>query len=807
MLNQTQEYTMFKNYFKIAFRNLYRQKTYSLINILGFAIGLAVCLIISFYVIDDLTYDNFHDNPEDIFHMLTVDNSEAENALSYSIISGPLMAGLVESVPEVIASTRVTGFGRIPVGKVLQDGEEQIEDRVTSLALVTDPDFFKVFSFKILAGEVDNPLQDLNGVYLTPEVAEAIFADEDPIGKPLDVNRQENAFVAGIVEAPPENSHIRFGMIIPLDIERNPVWWNSWENLALNGYFRIHPSAKIEDVKQKIIDYARKGGFAEVFEPDVQPLLDVHLGSSHLRYDFMNAGKNDRMKVYTLAIIAMFVLVIASINFINLSSARAVRRAREVGLRKVIGGTRKQLFFQFLGESVIVTLIAMILALALFEVALPYLNDFLQKNITLNLIENYKFTIFITITSILVGIMAGLYPAAILSRFNPISVIQGNFKSSSKGVLLRRILVVGQFAVSIALIIAVFIVIQQIEYLNSIDLGYNREDVAILPGFGNEQSAVIMDKARNLSYVESVGTISNMPGGTLVRLEVVPEGYNDDKGMMFDRLFVDNDLVETLEMKIVQGRDFSADYPADVENSILLNEEAVNVLGWDDPIGKKIVMIDENEARLERTVVGVLKDVNFTTVRRKVNPMVIVHSGNFIPQILVKLKPGNEESAREDLTRIFLESFPEARINVRFFNDVFNFQFRQDRAFALNIAVFSILAILIACLGLFGLSSFTTQQRSQEIAVRKVLGSSVRSIVYLLTKEFTRWVIIANLIAWPLAYFGMNIWLNNFVYRNSVNPLIFLAAGLIAFLISVLTVGLQTIKAANTNPVKALKWE
>jgi len=596
-------------------------------------------------------------------------------------------------------------------------------------------------------------------------------------------------------------------MIIPLDIERNPVWWNSWENLALNGYFRIHPSAKIEDVKQKIIDYARKGGFAEVFEPDVQPLLDVHLGSSHLRYDFMNAGKNDRMKVYTLAIIAMFVLVIASINFINLSSARAVRRAREVGLRKVIGGTRKQLFFQFLGESVIVTLIAMILALALFEVALPYLNDFLQKNITLNLIENYKFTIFITITSILVGIMAGLYPAAILSRFNPISVIQGNFKSSSKGVLLRRILVVGQFAVSIALIIAVFIVIQQIEYLNSIDLGYNREDVAILPGFGNEQSAVIMDKARNLSYVESVGTISNMPGGTLVRLEVVPEGYNDDKGMMFDRLFVDNDLVETLEMKIVQGRDFSADYPADVENSILLNEEAVNVLGWDDPIGKKIVMIDENEARLERTVVGVLKDVNFTTVRRKVNPMVIVHSGNFIPQILVKLKPGNEESAREDLTRIFLESFPEARINVRFFNDVFNFQFRQDRAFALNIAVFSILAILIACLGLFGLSSFTTQQRSQEIAVRKVLGSSVRSIVYLLTKEFTRWVIIANLIAWPLAYFGMNIWLNNFVYRNSVNPLIFLAAGLIAFLISVLTVGLQTIKAANTNPVKALKWE
>jgi len=798
---------MFKNYFKIAFRNLYRQKTYSLINILGFAIGLAVCLIIAFYVIDDLTYDNFHDNPEDVFHMLTVDNSEAENALSYSIISGPLMVGLVENVPEVIASTRMTNFGRLAVGKVLQDGEEQIEDRITPRALVTDPDFFKVFSFKIISGEKDNPLQNLNGVYLTPEVAEAIFPGEDPIGKPLDVNRQEDSFVAGIVEAPPENSHIRFGIIIPINIERNAVWWNSWENLALSGYFRIHPSANINEVKPKIIEYARRSGLAEVFEPDTQPLLDVHLGSSELRYDFMNIGKNDRMKVYTLAIIAMFVLIIASINFINLSSARAVRRAREVGLRKVIGGTRKQLFFQFLGESVITTLIAMILALAIFEVALPYLNDFLQKNITLNLIDNYRFTIFITATSILVGILAGLYPAAILSSFNPISVIQGNFKSSSRGVMLRRVLVVGQFAVSIALIIAVFIVIQQIEYLNSIDLGYNRDNVAILPSFDDEQSAIVMDKVRNLSYVESVGTISNMPGGTLVRLEVVPEGYNDDKGMMFDRLFVDNDLVETLEIKILEGRDFSAEYPSDVENSVLLNEEAIKVLGWDDPIGNKIVMIDENAARLERTVVGIIKDVNLTTVRRKVNPMVIVHSGTFIPQILVKLKPGNEESAREELNRIFMESFPEARINVQFFDDVFNFQFRQDRAFGVNIAVFSILAILIACLGLFGLSAFTTQQRSREIAVRKVLGSSVRSIVVLLTKEFTRWVTIANLIAWPLAYFGMNIWLNNFVYRRSLNPMIFIAAGGIAFVISVLTVGLQTIKAANMNPVRALKWE
>ena len=798
---------MLKNYFKIAFRNLLRQKTYSFINIFGFAVGLAVCLIISFYVIDDLTYDSFHDNPEDVYHMLTVDNSEADGALSYSITSGPLMAGLVENIPEISAAVRLTGFGRVNVGQVLENLEEQIEDQLRTLTIAADSDFFKVFSFRILTGEKEKPLENMSGVYLTPEIAEAVFPGEDPVGKPILAGRMENAFVAGIVEAPPVNSHIQFGMIIPLNIERNPVWWDSWENLSLTGYFRIHPESDPNQVKQKLITYARAGGFAEVFEPDMQPLKDVHLGSSHLRYDFMNVGKNDRLKVYTLAIIAIFVLIIASINFINLSSARATRRAREVGLRKVIGGNRIQLFWQFLGESVIITFIAMILALAIFEIAIPQLNNFLQKNLTLNLIENYQFTIFIFLTSILVGILAGIYPAIILSNFNPLSVIQGNFKSSRKGVLLRRILVVGQFAISIALIIAIFIVLDQIHYLNSIDLGYNRENIAILPNFINEQAPVLKEKIENLSSVESMGTISNMPGGTLVRVEVVPEGHDEDKGMMFDRLMIDNDLVETLQIKLREGRDFSADFPSDVGNTALINETAMKTLGWDDPIGKKIVMWDENEADLERTIIGVIKDVNFTTVKRKVNPMVLVHSGGFVPQLLIKLKPENQEYALQEITRIFHESYPDSNLNILFFDDFFNFQFRQDRAFAINIAVFSILAILIACLGLFGLASFTTQQRQREVAVRKVLGSSVKAIVFLLTKEFTKWVLLANLIAWPLAYYGMSKWLENFVYRTTFNPLIFVAAGFIALIISILTISFQTFKAANINPANALQYE
>ena len=798
---------MFKNYIKVAFRSLFRQKTYSFINIFGFAIGLAVCLIISFYVIDDLTYDRFHDNAENIYHLLTVDNSENEGALSYSITSGPLMATIAENIPEIEAATRITSFGQVGFGRVLEEGEEQIDDRNNVLCLVGDTDFFNVFDFEILAGDMENPLEDLNGIYITPTVAETLFPGEDPIGQPILAGRMPEAYIAGIVQECPVNSHLQYEAIVPLNIQNNPVWWDSWENLALIGYFRINENADPAFVKSKLITYAAEAGFAEVFKPDMQPLLDVHLGSAHLRYDYVNFGKNDRMKVYTLGIIAILILVIASINFINLSSARAARRAREVGMRKIVGGNKTQLFLQFLGESIIITLIAVIIALALFEIALPHLNNFLQKNLSFNLIGNYAFTLLIIAISLTVGVLAGIYPALVLVNFQPISVLSGNFVTSSKGVLLRRILVVGQFAVSIALIISVFIVLQQIQYLNSIDLGYNRENVVVVPNFNNENGALLQQKIEDLSFVESTGVISNMPGGTLVRLEAIPEGYDEADGMMFDRLMIDNDLVETLQFSVLDGRDFSSDFPSDIQDAALINESAVKALGWDDPIGKTITLIDENEARLLKTIVGVIKDVNLTTARRKVNPMVLVHTDQFSPRILVKLKPGNNESALEEINRIFEEIYPDANVNFLFFNEFFNFQFRQDQAFAVNIAVFSILAILIACLGLFGLASFATQQRMREVAIRKVMGSSVRSIVFLLAKEFTRWVIFANLIAWPLAWFAMNNWLQNFVYRTNMNLLIFVGSGLAALIIAFVTISFQTIKAANINPVRALQYE
>ena len=397
---------MFKNYILVAFRNIFRQKVYSVINILGFAIGLAVCLIMSFYVIDDLTYDRFHDNAKYIYHLLTVDNSEAEGALSYSITSGPLVENMADNIPEVVAATRLTSFGGLNLIRPSEAEEGEQDEGVQALSLVADASFFDVFGFKILEGNAENPLEDLQGIYLTPEIAENIFGTEDPIGQPLEVNNRP-AYVAGIVQECPVNSHLQYEVIVPLDIQLNPVWWNSWENLALIGYFRINEKADPKAVKEKLVTYAAESGFAEVFVPDMQPLLDVHLGSGHLRYDFVNFNKNEKVKVYTFGIIAILVLLIASINFINLSSARASKRAREVGIRKVVGGNRKQLFSQFLGESVLITLIAVIIALIIFEVSLPYLNNFLQKDLQLNLMSNYKYLVSIFLISIIVGLLAG----------------------------------------------------------------------------------------------------------------------------------------------------------------------------------------------------------------------------------------------------------------------------------------------------------------------------------------------------------------------------------------------------------------
>ncbi len=800
---------MFKNYLTIAFRNIFRQKMYSFINIFGFVIGLAVCLIISFYVIDDLTYDRFHKNADNIYRMLTVEKSENSSSLIYAITSGPLMENLREGIPEIIASTRVAHFGRSRISQVQNEEENQDdEDAVRAFTLIADQDFFNVFDFIILAGESEEPLVDLNGIYLTPEIAERVFGDEDPLGKPVDFLDIENAYVAGLIEAPPTNSSIRFDCIAPFRIEWSPVWWDSWTNVALTGYIRTTETAIMNDTERKIVDFAAENGFASIWSPKLQPLKDIHLGSNHLRFDVMNFGKNDKTKVYSLGFIAILVLFIASINFINLSSARATKRAKEVTLRKVVGGKRKQIFAQFMSESLIITFIAFFIALALFEISIPYLNDFLHNNSDFNFFKNPIFIISLFIAVGFIGFLAGIYPAMIISGFKITGVLKGNFNTSKSGTIIRRILVVSQFAVSISLIASVLIVKSQIDFLNDVDLGYNRENVLSIRNQNDETFRLEMDNIQKLPSVLSIGSTNSYTGGTLQKYQVAPEGMEEDKGGMFDRLLIDDGFIPTLEISLIKGRNFNSELASDENETVILNESAIEFANWDgDPIGKTVTVYNEDETTEQRTVIGVVKDFNFTTTRRTVNPIFLLFSPDTYPRLFIKTDGINNARIIDEIEKIHNELNPDIPFRLRYFDEEFNFQFAEERNFADNMGVFSILAIIISCLGLLGLSAFMTEQRTKEIGIRKVLGSSVSQIVKLLSFDFTKWVLLANLIAWPVTWYAMNKWLESFIYRMNINIGIFVLSGLIVIIIALITISFQTIRAANSNPVEALKYE
>lgn len=795
---------MISNYIKISLRNIARQKVFSIINILGFAIGLAVCLIISFYVYDDLSYDRFHDNADDIYRLLTKDTSVDD--LMYGITSGPLVENLNGGIPEVVASTRVIFNGRTQIRRI-DARQDETGDAIDAATLIADNKFFAVFSFPILSGEMENPLSDPNGIYLTPEKAQQIFGDDNPVGKTVEFMEIEGAYVAGIVQKPPSNSSIRFECIVPFRLEWNPVWWDSWRNVALAGYVRLQPGSDREAVQTKMIDFAEENGFAKIWQPRLQKITDIHLNSGNLRFDTLNWNRGDRSKVISTGIIALLVLVIASINFINLSSARAGKRAKEVGMRKIIGSGRKELILQFLGESLLITYFAALIAFAIFEISIPYLNDFMHRQAAINVLQEPLLVLIIFSAVTCVGLLAGFYPSIIISGFKAISVLKGNFQTSKTGIILRRILVIGQFVVSISLISAVFIVKSQIEFLNKINIGYERENVIDLPFLNDEHLQSYREKVAQLPAVESIGSSNSLPGGTLQKFQVFPEGDDDERGAMFDRVRVDEGFIPTLKMEMISGANFPQDMDGSNADKVIINEAALKFAGWqDDPVGKTIRIQREDGPQDTKTVIGVVKDFNFTTTRRAINPLYI----EFAPQsfsFLVRTDGVDNEAFLAQVEEIYHEFYPEENFRATYLDEIFNWQFYQDRSFASFIGIFSILAIIISCLGLLGLSSYMTQQRTKEIGIRKVLGSSVLQIVKLLSYDFTRWVVLANLIAWPLTWYAMNIWMSEFVYRMQINWLIFLISGLSVFLIALITIGVQTIKAANANPVKALNYE
>ncbi|MBN2460124.1 MAG: FtsX-like permease family protein, partial [Candidatus Cloacimonetes bacterium] len=632
---------------------------------------------------------------------------------------------------------------------------------------------------------------------------------DDPLNQPLNIRFIPDAYVAGIVEKPPRNSHIQFDAIIPLDTQLNPVWWDSWENLALTGYIRIREDADPAEVGRKIVSSARDGGFSEVFTPQMQPIKEMHLGSQDIRYDAVNFGKSSKSVVYGLILIGILVLLVATINFINLSSARATRRAREVGIRKVVGARKLNLSIQFFVESVLMTILAMLIAIGMLEISTSLLVAFLNRSLNIVIIHDPVYLLLFLGGAVLVGIISGIYPSLILTRFNSVQVLKGELSNGRSGILMRKILVISQFAVSIGLIISVMIVMQQIKYMQRVDFGYERDQVLVIPAFDNRITPgndTFRQQIDQLPEVIHSGRINRMPGQTLPTTEVCFDFRESEVGSMFDEIHIDEGLIAALDIKIIKGRNFSPAFPSD-SAAVLINENAFRQSGWDDIEGHQLIIRGEDEQDIPWQVIGVCNDINFGMAQRVIEPMVIKYNPVGSGLVMIKKNTADQESLLAKIEEIYNQTFPDNQFRHFYFDDIFSRQFQNENDFALKIGTFAILAIIIACLGLFGLASFSTENRRREIALRKVLGSSVKGIVRLLVMDFCKLVIFANILAWPIAWYVMKYWLQNFAYRTRIGIGYFFLAGITALVIAILTVGFRTFKAAYLNPATTLKYE
>ncbi|MFC1563416.1 ABC transporter permease [candidate division KSB1 bacterium] len=802
---------MFRNYLKITFRNILKHKGYSMIKILGLAIGMACCILITAYIGYELSFDKYHEKSDNIYRVASY-ISYAGREIEGTVNPTPMGPQLVEEFPEVLSSVRFFNETKI----VASNGEDHFFEKD---AIFTDNSIFEIFSFKLLQGDPQNALTRPYTVVITPEIAEKYFGAEDPVGKILKMNNSQDFTVTGVVEKPPVNSHFTFDMLLSMEsrfanaASRKQNWlnWNS------QTYLLLQEGTAPEDIKDRLQGFNQEHildkmpeNFNVALESYLQPLTSIHLHSNIER----ELGINSDIKyIYIFAAIAVFILLIACFNFMNLSTARSAKRAREVGMRKVMGAERSKLIFQFLGESLVFSVIALVIGLVLAIIAQPYLNNVSGKNISLDLFNMPAIVGIVFVIVVFAGLVAGSYPALFLSAFKPISVLKGQVQKGGRASNFRRILVVSQFAISITLIISTGIVFNQLKFMINKNLGFNKEQVVVLvlednSAFRNAET--LSSELRKISGVVSTAGSGMVPFDDNMSVTgYFPEGLETDQGVLLETITFDHDFIDLYEIEIVEGRNFSREMGRDEQTSILLNESAVRKLQWDNPIGKKIEMVRGSNInnRIALTVVGVIEDFHHRSLYKKIEPALIRYSNTGIRRISVRTDTENIMETLNNIEFTWKEVNPNSPYDYFFLDESFEEIYRSEKQLGDIFRVFAVLAIAIGCLGLFGLASFTAEQRTKEIGIRKVLGSSVNSILVLLCREFVILIMIANAVSWPAAYFFTSSWLGNFPYRAGFDLSTFIFAGAGALLIAVITVSYQSLKAAFSNPVNSLRYE
>jgi putative ABC transport system permease protein len=800
---------MFKNYIKTALRNISRHRVYSVLNIIGLASGMAVFVLILLYVQYEMSFDRYHENAKQIYRVVKEDPGNYYlGSNQYGVTPAPLAPTLMTEYPEVLSATRIKSRGNILVAY----GEKNfLEEQVH----FCDPQTFEIFTFDFLRGNPQTVLQDPLSIIISEKMADKYFGDQDPVGKILEFNNALDFAVTGVFADMPENSHFTMEFIVPFEsITKTGVSnLQSWSSNSYYTYFLLQEGADADALEAKfpaLIDkhagdniWSWKGQKTRYF---LQALTKIHLYSN---INFEISANSDIKYIYIFTSIAFLILIIACINYMNLATARSAQRAKEVGMRKVVGALRSQLIRQFLGESIVLAIISLLVTVVIVVVSLPVFSRFVERELSFNVIENLPFLLGILAVVLFVGLFAGSYPALYMSSFRPVSVLKGAYSRGLKGSRLRNVLVVTQFVISITLIISTVVVRNQLHFVKNKEMGYSREQIIVLTIHDRnlrkrmETLKTELKRHPNISQVSSSESLPNhISSETLADWPGKPE----DVDVPIYNGKVDYDFVDLFEIAIVAGRNFSREFPDDANGAILLNETAVKALGWDLPLGRELYHWG-NKDRPTGKVVGIMKDFHMHSLHLGIKPLYIFLNPDYHRYLSIKVKTANLPQTIGFIEEKLKEFSPQYPFAYQFFDDIFDRAYRSERRIGTMFSVFSLMAILIACLGLFGLASFTAQQRTQEIGIRKVLGASASDIAYNLSQEFSKWVVMANVIAWPVAYFMMNRWLQSFAYRIHIGIFTFVFAGVVALMIAILTVSLQTIKAATANPVDALRYE
>jgi len=796
---------MIRNLFRVALRTIQKDKAYSLLNIIGLTIGISFSLLLIFYVLDELSYDRYHEKADRIYRIVSYVN-EPENKMKWSATQTPLRQELQRKYVEVEQCVRFLGADRV----MYKNGEiKSYEDKI----YYADSNLFKVFTYSFIEGNPQTALYEPHSMVLTQSLAEKYFGKGSPkVGKTLQGNNGDNFKITAVIKDVPLNSHIRFtGLISASTLPVSDP--GSWGSFGIFTYVLLKPHADVKAFEKKLLPLYRQF-MAPIFKQSnieihygVQPITDIHL---HSQFTGEPEELGSISYIYILSAVALFMLIIACINYMNLTTARSSRRAKEIGIRKVVGSLKSQLIAQFLTESVLMSFFALLASILCVYLLLPVFNNISGKSIPFFALFQERTILILLGIFLFVGLAGGSYPAFYLAQFKAVSVLKGKLSKSSSNTSLRKVLVTIQFTISIVMLICTLVVYRQLRFLQNKDLGFDKAQVINVKcdaeGNVRQPLTAFRDEIKKNPGVLSVGTGQSVPGGDGNSFNLFSiqskEGFVD-KGI--DCYAIDGRYIETMGMKLIAGRNFSADIPSDTLKSIIINEAMAKSFGWTEPLGKIVKFPGDTSGR-HLEVVGVLKDFNLKSLYNPIVPLILFYRP-ISRNVQIKVTQANAATIVTSMESIWKSQFPAQPFQYSFLDQDLNSQYKADQKRGEIFLAFSSLTIFITCLGLLGLTAFTTQQRQKEISIRKIMGAKVPQLVSLIAKNFLLLVGLASLIAFPLAWYFMNKWLDAFPYKYQLSVTPFIVSAFIVFLITLLTVSYHTIKAATTNPSKNLRTE